>query len=96
MNVNEAEATAEAVLIRTLTSDREHVIIASDPPNSDDAEAMADFVAFLNQASQVGRELAATFATADGKLAVVLRRRAGLVAAAGPLPGMPGGPPLRQ
>jgi hypothetical protein len=77
----DAPDSVDAVLIRTLTCDREHVIIASDPPDSANVEDMQGFAAFLDQAASVGRELAATFPTADGKLAVVLRKRAPIVIA---------------
>jgi hypothetical protein len=76
-----AEAS-EAALLATLASDREYVVIASDAPSSDDHEAMRDFAAFLNQAARVGRELATSFTTSDGKLAIVMKRRSTLVATA--------------
>lgn len=82
MNGSEQAEAAEAALLTTLASDREFVVIASDAPSSDDHEAMRDFAAFLNQAARLGREMATSFATADGKLAIVMRRRPTLVAAA--------------
>lgn len=86
----------DQALLRTLASGALHVIVASDLPDSADGDTMQDLTAFLDQASRLGRELAATFQTADGKLAVVLRRRPTLVEAAPQMPPLGQGPGIAK